>query len=180
MTPSKHAARRVVLVSGPPAAGKSSIAGPLATALELPLFSKDQLKETLTDAFAGPSTDLAYSRRIGGASMELLWSLAARVPGCVLDANFRPRSEYEHSRILGLDARIVEVHCVCDPAELTRRFAARAAAGMHPAHPLTELPAELLAEYDQPMNVGPVVRVNTMAPVDVEALAGEVQCLWAR
>jgi adenylate kinase family enzyme len=41
--------RRVVIVSGAPGAGKSTMAGPLAGELGFPLLSKDVIKETLFD-----------------------------------------------------------------------------------------------------------------------------------
>jgi hypothetical protein len=83
-------ARRLVYVSGAPGAGKTSLAGPLAAALGYALLAKDTIKEALHDALGAPETDRAWSRRLGGASMELLWTLAARAPEVVLEANFRP------------------------------------------------------------------------------------------
>lgn len=167
--------RRIVLVSGAPGAGKTTLAVPLAAALGLPLFSKDYLKETLVDALGGPAEDLGYSRRLGGAAMELLWKLAELAPAAVLDANFRPHSAYERERLHRLGAEIVEVFCDCAAAEAARRFAARAAAGAHGAHPLAELPPELLAEYDGPVGIGIVIRADTSNPVDVAALVSRVR-----
>ena len=59
---------------------------------------KDRIKETLHDALGAPVSDLAWSNRLGGAAMELLWALAADAPAVVLEANFRPHSAYEQSR----------------------------------------------------------------------------------
>jgi predicted kinase len=44
--------RTLVLVSGPPAAGKTTVALPLAAALAWPLISKDDIKEALVDVLA--------------------------------------------------------------------------------------------------------------------------------
>ncbi|MGH3781976.1 MAG: hypothetical protein ACRDRO_15490 [Pseudonocardiaceae bacterium] len=38
--------RSVVLISGAPGAGKSTLATPLTAALDLPLLAKDRIKET--------------------------------------------------------------------------------------------------------------------------------------
>ena len=104
--------------------------------------------------------------------MEVLWAIAADAPAVVLDANFRPRSDYERQRLAALGARIVEVHCHCAPDEIRRRFADRATrGGHHPAHALVALPDELLAEYDGPVGLGAVIEVDTNGPVDVETLA---------
>ncbi len=71
------AMRQVVLVSGPTAPGKLTIAGPLATELGFPLVAKDRLKEALHGAL-GSAVGLAWSRRLGAAAMELLWVVLRR------------------------------------------------------------------------------------------------------
>ena len=85
--------RKLVYVSGAPGSGKTSLAVPLAAELGYALLTKDRIKETLHDAFGAPEPDLAWSRGLGGAAMELLWALAADAPAVVIEANFRPRSE---------------------------------------------------------------------------------------
>lgn len=72
--------RQIVLVSGSPAAGKTSLARPLTKLLDLPLIAKDDIKETLVDGLGDQNGDLAWSHKVGGASMELLWKLAGRAP----------------------------------------------------------------------------------------------------
>lgn len=107
--------------------------------------------------------------------MEVLWRLSEVTPAVVLEANFRPHSDYERRRLASLDARVVEVYCDCPPSEVARRFAARATAGLHAAHPLRALPDDLLAEYDQPVGFGTVVRVDTSRPVDAAEVAARVR-----
>src|SRR5579859_4750782 len=104
--------RQVVLVSGAPGAGKTTLAGPLAAGLGFALLGKDRIKETLHDALGAPEPDRPWSGRqwsrwLGGAAMELLWSLAADAPSVVLEANFRPHSDYERDRITGLGGLVV-------------------------------------------------------------------------
>jgi predicted kinase len=157
---------RFVVVNGPPGAGKSTLAVPLAERLGWPLVAKDTIKEALGDAFgddAGP-----WSRRLGEASFEVLWAVAAQCPRAVLEGNFRPRSA---STLLRLDPRPVEVFCRC-PLDMCRaRFAARlAAGGRHHVHPPEIPPFELFASHDAPLAVGPVLDVATDGPVDLEAV----------
>jgi predicted kinase len=171
--------RQIVLVSGAPAAGKTSIAVPLARLLGLPLFAKDDIKETLIDVLGDRDGDLGWSRQVGGASMELLWKLAERAPAAVLEANFRPHSAYERERLTRLEARIVEVYCRCPAEVLMRRFHDRAKTA-HVAHPAMDLTPEWIAEFDRPMGLGTVIDVDTTQPVDVEALAAQVGALLER
>jgi predicted ATPase len=98
MVTGPRARRRLVYVSGAPGSGKTSLAVPLAAELGYALLSMDRIKETLHDAFGAPDCDLAWSRRLGGAAMELLWALAADAPAVVIEANFRPHSDYEKAR----------------------------------------------------------------------------------
>ena len=168
-------ARRLVYATGIPGAGKTSLAGPLAAALGYALLTKDTIKETLHDALGdpgAPEADLAWSRRLGGASMELLWTLAARAPKVVIEANFRPHSEYERGRLLGLGGVPVEVHCACPFEVAAARYGARA---RHPVHVVDTLPASARAEWDRPVGIGALVAVDTTVAVDVAAVAARVR-----
>ena len=173
--------RRIILISGAPGVGKSTIATPLANAFSFALLSKDLIKETLYDALDTPDNGLAYSRKIGSVAMELLWALTAQCPQVVIEANFRPHSEYECSKVAQLEGQLVEVHCHCSPKEARRRFAERAkTSSHHPAHVLSSLPTDLQAEYDRPIGLCPVVSVDTSNPVDIGWLVNEIETVWQK
>jgi hypothetical protein len=61
------------------------------------------VKEILYDAL-GEEADLAWSRRLGAAAMEMLWARAAYAPAAVLEANFWPDDPRHpvHAQALGL------------------------------------------------------------------------------
>jgi predicted kinase len=164
--------RRLVYVSGAPGSGKTSLAVPLAAELGYALLAKDRIKETLHDAFGAPDPDLAWSRRLGGAAMELLWALAADAPAVVIEANFRPCSQREHAKLSGLATHPVEVHCACPPELALKRYNTRLT---HPVHVVTTLQLEAMAEYDRPVGIGALVTVDTTLTVDVNAVAAAVR-----
>ena len=166
--------QRLVYVSGAPGSGKSTLAAPLAAELGYGLLGKDIIKETLHGVLGPPDLDRARSRELGAAAMELLWALAARSPHVLIEANFRPYSEYERDRLAGLGGAKVEVHCACPPELAVARYNARP---RHPVHVLTYLTTDDLAEFDRPVGIGALVTVDTTAPVNVPALAAQVRSL---
>jgi predicted kinase len=179
-------ARRVVLVSGVPGAGKSTIARPLAAELGFALLGKDTIKEVLADALEIGALEIGAleisagaSRRLGAAAMELMWALAADMPAVVLDANFWVDDERLPGRVRALSARPVEVHCTC-PAELAAQRYRDRSGRLHPIHAQgagASLGPEAFARSGRPAGIGAVLTVDTAGPVDVPALAAAVRLL---
>ncbi len=171
--------QKVVLISGAPGVGKTTLAGPLAVALNFTLIARDDIKETLYEALDGRPNDLEFSRKVGAASWEVLWMLASKAPAVVLESNFRPNHQIEQERLAGINAQFVEVHCYCPPEEIMRRFARRSAVGeRHFAHPMSEITAEQIAEFDGWMGFGTLIEVDTSGPVDIPALARQINDIW--
>jgi predicted kinase len=174
--------RRIVVLSGRPGSGKTTIASALAAELELPLFAKDSIKETLHDAMGGSDdVDRAWSQRLGAGAMELLWRLAGDAPGCVLEANFAP-TMHPRQRVvlaeLSSGGSLVEVHCVCPPDEAARRFEARAlTSSRHRIH-VEKAYSDEWRSVEAVIGLGPVIEVDTTVPVDVRAIAREVRRAW--
>jgi predicted kinase len=162
----------LVLVTGPPASGKTTLARPLAHHLGLPLLGKDTIKEALFDTLG--TGDRAWSRRLGAASYAVLLALARELPEAVLDANFYP----DHgSGLLQACQQPIEVFCRCPAAEVERRFTRRAP-NRHPGHVDYVLDAQLKAALDGVGRLGlggPVLEVDTSGPVDVTAVASWVK-----
>jgi predicted kinase len=169
---------RIAYVSGRLGAGKSTLAAALAAELGYSLVTKDQVKETLHDALYVPSDgeiDLTWSRRLSGASMELLFMLAARAGDMVIEANFHPHSEFERDRLRGLGDRVVEVHCACPAEVAVARYNARHP--RHEAHGIKTVTLTNMDKYDRPVGIGPLITVDTTGPVDVASVAAEVRRL---
>lgn len=72
----------VVIVNGLPAVAKSTLARPLASALELPLLSKDTIKETHADVLGSDPpvgrTQREWNRQLGAAASRTMWAARHR------------------------------------------------------------------------------------------------------
>jgi predicted kinase len=135
----------IVVVTGPPASGKSRLAETLASELCLPLIAKDAIKEALLDAFG--VGDREWSQRLGQATYPLLYhflavSLRAGKP-CVVEGTFGPESADDEFRALHerLPFDALQIHCSADLETLHARYTARA----HERHP-GDVDREILEE----------------------------------
>ena len=163
----------LVVVTGMPSSGKTTIATALAERLRLPLVAKDDLKESLFETLG--HGDVAWSGRLGDAAYDLMFALArtmlaARVP-LIVEANFFAG---QATRFITLpEHRLVQIHCDAPLAVLLERYAARE---RHPGHndgeKIKELPARHASGAHAPLDVpGETIRLDTSEPVDVATLA---------
>jgi len=135
-TADRPAEPMLIVVSGAPGSGKTTLARRIADDLDLLLISKDAIKESLADSVGLPRT-VDESSRLGDAAYAAMFALGASTLDAgriaILDSNFRRgRSEPELASVAaGRPVRVL--HCIADRATIERRYRGRAAT-RHPCH----------------------------------------------
>jgi predicted kinase len=172
----------LVVVTGPPASGKTTVAEALARELGLPLVAKDAIKEPLFDALG--IGDREWSRALGRAAFELLFArVAAELRAgrpVIAEANFEV--DTAPSAFAALPPfRLVQIHCSAPAEVLVSRFRARAGT-RHAGHLDGEIVEEVRAaiasgRHDPLPLVGASFAVDSSGPLDVGALAARVRAL---
>lgn len=177
----------VLIVTGPPASGKTTIGRGLAQRLGLPFLSKDLFKETLYDELGW--SDEEWSRRLGIASMALLFRSAEALleagRSVAVEAPFYPQWDTPRFREMAqrFDCTFIQVVCTASGPTLVERYARRIRTGeRHPGHAASDVRGtvlrRLLAEQWDALDLeGPVVYVDTEgeAAVDLDALARQIK-----
>jgi predicted kinase len=126
----------LIVVSGAPGTGKSTIARELGAALRLCVLSLDPIKEALADVLGLGDED--WSDRVGDAAAEVVFRLAADCPDVIAEGWWRGA---RRDRAVAEFGRAARVFCHCDPQLAAGRAIARRGAGRHPIHRVVINPA---------------------------------------
>jgi predicted kinase len=176
-TASGPTSRVFILVAGPPGAGKSTVARPVAEGLGLALLVKDAIKDALIEQLGVPAS-VQESRELGRAAVMAMLAIARTSPGAVLDSTFYP---YTVSHLQELPGQLIEIRCTCPRELVEARYRARSAsrsAGYFDAERPSE---ELWNEHHlAPLGLGPLIEVDTSTPVDIPALLHRLRGLMDR
>jgi glucokinase len=175
--------KRVVLVNGVPASGKSTVARALADATGWPLLTLDTVKEAL---FAHLGTgDREYNRKLGRASYQAMFALIGDFPPdatAIVDAwfGFQPREALDGHLARAGAGQAVEVWVHARPETIGARYAARVgerSAGHLGLEYVPELMA--LARRARPLGGFARLDVDGEGVVAGGELAGRVAALFA-
>lgn len=155
-----------VVVAGPPASGKTTVAVAIGKALPATVLSKDLIKEALAEPLAIRTDD--ESLRLSGAAMALIYRLAAASGvGVVMEANWKP--QIDGPKLERLSLPVIQVLCDAPTDVLRARMFDRIESGeRHPVHRdvmsqrvLESMLASIDAQREPLPLSGPVLRVDT-------------------
>jgi predicted kinase len=167
--------KRVVLVNGVPASGKSTVARAIAEAKGWPLLTLDTVKEAI---FAHLGTgDRDYNRLLGRASYQAIFALVGDFPKgatAVIDAwfGFQPVELLNEHLARAGAGKVAEVWCHAPAEIIGERYRARLGQ-RHAGHLGESYVPELieLAGRARPLGGFPLFAVDTTVPIDAAALA---------
>jgi predicted kinase len=137
MSEIRNSQAKIIVVSGAPGSGKTTLARELADRLGIALLSRDMFKEAMMDVL--PSDTIEQTRALGQAAYRAMYATAdailATSASVILESNFgRGRGEADFARYLGKVA-MIQIHCTAPDELLIERFAERAeSTDRHPGH----------------------------------------------
>ena len=161
----------IIIVTGRPAAGKSTLAKWLSQESKIPLVSKDSIREELFDRLGWK--DRKWAQELGKASVDMMFYFARAElevgHSIIMDNSFYPPVSNPRFQALKeqYHAESIQIVCDSDRDTLFQRFKSRAEAGnRHPGHGdqdvLEELYVKLANTSVQVLDIGgSVIEVDT-------------------
>ncbi|WP_034916905.1 MULTISPECIES: ATPase AAA [Erwinia] len=157
--------KKLILVNGIPASGKSSVTKTLSEYFNLPVLSIDEIKEPFMVQFADV-IDRPLNRKLGYAAYEAMFNIVKGSPPdavFVMDAWFGFRDKTILTDYLTMSGceKTLEIWNQVSPALVAERYKQRCHCRVK-GHPGEEYIPELmtLAEKAQPMALGDVFTLN--------------------
>jgi ADP-ribose pyrophosphatase YjhB (NUDIX family)/predicted kinase len=182
----------LILVTGLPAAGKTTLSVWLSKQLAIPFINKDAIKEILYDGLGW--SDREWSKKLGAASIEIMFYIAqaSLMAGrsIILDTPLRPDlASVEISALVRqTHTGTIQIICRADPAVAYQRFEQRAMAGIrHPGHLDMQTLGEAKASFAQnrPLRLdidGEVIEVDTndFSTLRYEPVLAQIQSIMGK
>jgi predicted kinase len=178
----------LVLVTGAPGSGKTTLAKLLSRELSLPLLTKDGLKTVLADMLGAPDREVTL--RLTAVAFRQLYALVGDQigigVGVVLEANLHKGAAESDLAPFLATARVTQVHCETSFETSAARFTARAESpdrhwSFFDHERVTELTRGEIPEpwsRAQPLDLPvPLIRVDTSDGYDptVDEIVGRIR-----
>ena len=162
---------QLIIISGAPCTGKTTLAKKISSKFKLPLLIKDDIKELLFDSLG--FKDRKWSQKLGIASYQILYKtielLLQTNHSFIVETNFRPKFANQKFKNLQDKYKFKTLQIICETKGeiLLKRFKKRSESGeRHPGHVdhlnYNEFEEILLKEEHLALNIGgEILKVNT-------------------
>jgi predicted kinase len=178
----------LIIFTGLPGTGKTTLSRKIAHTLGLPLIAKDDIKEIMYDRIGW--SDKAFSAKLAHATFGIMDHITEQHLknglSLMLESNYSPKLANERFQAWQKEygCTIIQIVCRTDTRVLARRYFERQHTDRHPGHNDNGDPASYEANFkqriengeDQPLDVeGPVRIVDT---TDLAAVGPEEITEW--
>lgn len=172
-SPARQKPKRIILVNGVPASGKSSVSHALSSRTGFPVLAIDTIKNPFLQHIE--DVDRLFNRTLGKASYQAIWSVIKEAPegsSFIVDAwfGFQPIDLLKDYLAMLEPVEIAEIWCHAPPDVIGERYRSRLQDRL-PGHPGESYVPELisLATRAEPTGLAPIYDVDTTMAFDDKA-----------
>jgi len=176
----------LIIITGLPGTGKTTIARKIANAFNLPLIIRDDIKETIFDAVGW--SDREWSKKVGLSSYKLLYYFLDEImktgKSLIVETNFATERDSAslQERVVKYNYDPLQIVCQCEGEVLYERFKNRSESEeRHPGHGdhlnYAEFKETLLKPYAPLAVVGEEIIFNTtdLKKLDYETVLKRIE-----